>query len=346
MEMDTHTSPSTLQASESKGNQYEQRFRSGQRAMLAALLVGIAVTAFKFAAYRITGSSAILSDALESIINIVASGFALVSLVVSARPPDESHPYGHGKIEYFSAGFEGALILIAAGGIFIEGARQILRPHALPSLTWGLLILVAASVINLVLGLALVRRGKQTKSVVLEADGKHILTDVYTTAGVVIGLVLVELTGWHRLDGAVACLVGVQIVVSGFGLVRRGFGGLMDESDPVLLDEICSVLRSHRKDVWIDVHRLRTKRSGSRIQIDFHLILPRDLPLEDGHREVKNLEHILSEHFTEQVDVLIHLDPCTEPECPVCANEPCTLRVESTVTQKPWKKDSLIADVD
>jgi len=328
-----------------KASRLQGVIRSSKRAMLAALLVGAAITVLKFVAYWLTGSSAILSDALESIINIVASGFALLSLIVSARPPDETHPYGHGKIEFFSAGFEGALIILAAVGIFSEGVRQVRDPHTLPGLTSGLIILVGASVINLGLGLVLVKLGNRIKSVVLEADGKHVLTDVYTTGGVVAGLVLVELTGWTRLDGIVACLVGAQIVVSGTRLVRRGFGGLMEESDPALLEEICSVLREHRKDLWIDVHRLRTTRAGNHVQIDFHLILPRDLPLEDGHREVKSLERILSDHFTQHVDVLIHLDPCLD-ECPVCGNDPCSLRRENRVGKKPWKKNGLIADAE
>ena len=312
--------------------------------MLVALVVGVIITGSKFAAYWITESAAILSDALESIINIVTSSFALASLTVSARPPDESHPYGHGKIEYFSAGFEGALIILAAGGIFFHGVRQIVAPHPLPSLTWGLLILTVVSLANLALGVTLLRMGKRGKSIVLEADGRHLLTDVYTSAGVVAGLVLVHFSEWNRLDGIVACTVGAHIVLSGLPLVRGAFGGLMDESDPVLLEEICSVLRKHRQDLWIDIHRLRAKRAGSHIQLDFHLILPRDLPLEEAHKEVKNLERAFGEHFSEQVDVLIHLDPCADPDCSECANGTCNIRQQESVGTRPWRKERLISE--
>lgn len=317
---------------------------AGWRAMLVALVVGLVITVMKFCAYGITGSSAILSDALESIINVVASGFALGSLLLSAKPPDESHPYGHGKIEYFSAGFEGALIMLAAGGIFSVGFRQILSPKELPHLQSGLLILLGASAANLVLGLSLVRLGKRIRSLALVADGRHILTDVYTSVGVVVGLVLVYLTGWKSLDGIVACAVGIQIVRSGYSLVRAAFAGLMDESDPTLLDEICSVLQRNRQDVWIDVHRLRAKRSGQRVQLDFHLILPRDFPLDSGHAEVKKVEQIFSDHFGEQVDVLVHLDPCANPDCPICRHEPCVLRQEGSTGYKQWKREELVRE--
>ena len=180
--------------------------------MLAAVIFGVVIMGLKFYGYLITGSSAILSDALESIINVVASAFGLGSVILSARPADENHPYGHGRIEFFSAGFEGSLILIAAVGIFFEGLKQTIYPIDLPNLGEGLFFLVTAGLGNLVLGLALLRVGKRTGSIVLEADGKHLLTDVFTSVVVLIGLLLVFLTGWFRLDGLIACAAGINIV--------------------------------------------------------------------------------------------------------------------------------------
>jgi cation diffusion facilitator family transporter len=319
-------------------------FRLNRRAMVAALVVGTALMAMKFYAYSLTGSSAILSDALESIINVVASAFALWSVLLSAKPPDESHPYGHGKIEFFSAGFEGALIILAAVGIFQQGLRQILNPQELPQLQEGLYILVGVGLVNLALGLVLIRIGRRTKSLVLVADGKHILTDVYTSGGVFIGLILVYLTGRYRLDGVVASMVGVNIVITGVKLVREAYGGLMDTSDPALLDEISSLLARNRKDIWIDVHKLRAWKSGRSVHVDFHLILPRDIPLEEGHREVKELEKIFDSHFGGLADILIHLDPCTDPECPVCWFDPCEIRQEGSMRQRAWRRDSLTVD--
>ncbi|MBI5249807.1 MAG: cation transporter [Desulfomonile tiedjei] len=309
--------------------------------MLLAFAVGVILMGMKFCGYWITGSSAILSDALESIINVVASGFGLGSVILSAKPADESHPYGHGKIEFFSAGFEGALILFAAGGIFWEGVKQILQPQELPNLRNGLFFLLAAGAGNLALGLMLLRVGKKTKSIVLEADGKHLLSDVYTSAAVLVGLIVVYSTGWFRFDGIIACVAGVNIVFLGTRLVRKAFGGLMQAADPELLDEICDLLGKHKKDLWIDIHRLRAWRSGSRVHVDFHLILPRELPLESAHGEVKSLEKAFDSHFGGMSDLLVHLDPCLDPECPICVIEPCDLRNDRMVHQRIWNRQTL-----
>jgi cation diffusion facilitator family transporter len=323
----------------------QQEFRANFRVMSVAFLVGVGLMCLKFYGFWITGSSAILSDALESIINVVASAFGLGSIWISAKPADESHPYGHGKIEFFSAGFEGALIIIAAGGIFFQGLKQILSPHDIPNLERGLFFLLAAGLGNLVLGLTLLRVGRRTKSLVLEADGKHLLTDVFTSGSVLLGLGIVYFTGWFRLDGIIACIAGANIVFWGTGLVRQAFGGLMHASDPELLDEICDLLARHKKDLWIDVHRLRAWRSGRLVHVDFHLILPRDLPLEQGHREVKELEGVFDAHFGGMSDLLIHLDPCLDPECPVCGHTPCDLRQESMIHRKIWNRQALTSEI-
>jgi cation diffusion facilitator family transporter len=291
----------------------EKEAKTNFAVMAVALLVSVGLMGLKLYGYWITDSSAILSDALESIINVVASGFGLVSVRLSAKPADASHPYGHGKIEFFSAGFEGALIILAAAGIFFQGIKQILNPHQLAHLDVGLSFLVAAALGNLVMGFVELRIAKRTKSLVLEADGKHLLTDVYTSGVVLVGLALVYFTGWFRFDGIIACIAGINIVFMGTKLVRKGFGELMHTSDPELLDEICNLLSRHKKDIWIDIHRLRSWRSGKKIHVDFHLILPKDLPLEEGHREVKELENVFNEHFEGMSDILIHLDPCVEP---------------------------------
>jgi len=316
------------------------------RAMLAAFVVGIALMGLKFVGYWLTGSSAILSDALESIINVVASGFGLGSILVSAKPADETHPYGHGKIEFFSAGFEGALIIGAACGIFYEGMKQILWPQNLAHLDQGLFVLVIAGLGNLALGVILLKVGRRTKSLVLLADGRHLLTDVFTSAAVVIGVALVYFTGWFRVDGMVACLAGINIVFWGQQLVRRAFGGLMHAADPELLDEICDVLSHHRKEIWIDVHRLRAWRSGRRIHMDFHLVMPREIPLDDAHREVKELERVFADHFGATSEILIHLDPCEEPTCTVCDHDPCDLRREATNQKKIWTRNNLTSEID
>jgi len=318
-----------------------EQFHSRVKAISLALLVSIVLMAAKFYAYRLTDSSAILSDALESIINVVASSFALGSVILAAIPPDENHPYGHRKIEYFSAGFEGAFIILAALGIFKVGVAHIIHPPEISELGWGLLILVGVSIANLLLGIMLIRTGRRTRSLTLIADGKHVMTDVYVTVGVLLGLLMVHLTGWLWLDGTVACLVGINILISGGSLVREAFSGLMNASDPELLEEISELLARHRKDIWIDVHQLRAWSSGNLIHMDFHLILPSNFTLEIAHREGKDLENLIKAHFEGRAGVLIHLDPCTDPDCPICLREKCDLRGNDMEKEIPWSREML-----
>jgi len=310
-------------------------------AISASLAISAGLMAVKFVAFWLTNSAAILSDALESIINVVAAAFALWTIIFAARSPDPSHPYGHGKMEYFSAGFEGALIILAALGIFYAAWPRLFHPQAIPKLESGLALILATAVVNLILGVALVLVGRRTKCIVLVADGKHILTDVYTTIGVVVGLLAVMVTGWNWLDGAVAFLVAFNILWIGARLVHQSSAALLDKSDAQLLQEICEVIARHRRDLWIDVHQLRARRSGPHVFMDFHLILPRDLSLETSHAEVKKLEEILGAHFGGQADILINADPCTTPECPVCSHEPCEERQEAPRMQRLWTSETL-----
>ena len=319
----------------------DKNFRTRLIAITSSFVIGMALMGVKFYAYRLTHSSAILSDALESIINVIASAFAMACIIVSAKPPDKSHPYGHGKIEYFSAGFEGALIILAAIGIFKVGWMHIRLSQPLPNLQHGLFILLAASVINLILGLALVRIGRKTESLPLIADGKHILTDVYTSAGMLIGLLLVHLTQLYWLDGVIAALIGVNILITGFHLVRQSVAGLMNATDPLLLQEIATLFEKQRQIQQIDIHKLRAWRSGSQVHIDFHLIMPGDFTLEQAHGEADRLEAIINEHFKHQSTVLIHLDPCTEKNCPICALRHCKTRQARYHEQSTWSANTI-----
>ncbi len=313
-------------------------------AISASLAVGLGLMAIKFVAFSFTNSAAILSDALESIINVVAASFALASILIAAKSPDLTHPYGHGKVEYFSAGFEGALIVLAALGIFYAAWPRLLHPQPIPKLEKGMLLILGTALVNLILGLALIMVGRRTKSIVLIADGKHVLTDVVTTGGVVLGLAGVYLTDWNWLDGAVACLVAINILVTGSRLVWQAGAGLMDTSDPQLLEEICRVIAENRRPMWIDIHQLRARRSGTHIFMDFHLILPRDLSLEASHDEVKTLEQILHDYFEGQADILIHADPCGDLECPICGHDPCEHRREDARMQPLWRSDTLTCE--
>lgn len=304
--------------------------------MTLSVSVGAFLMMLKFYSFWLTHSTAILSDALESIINVAASGFALWSVLLASKPPDVDHPYGHGKIEFLSVGFEGALIVMAAGGIFWEALPRIVEPKPLPKLDFGLLIILTTGLVNFWLGKTLIRAGESTQSMAISADGRHILADVYTTAGVLIGLLLVRQTGWYFLDGAVACAVAANILFIGARLVFESSSRLMDASDPELLERITAVIAQNRRPEWVDIHCLRAWRSGRHIYIDFHLILPRDLSLEDSHREVMEVEQLLKAQLPEVADAMIHAEPCIGPECRICLQDPCEIRGQAFSEQPIW----------
>lgn len=315
-------------------------------AIAVSLSVGLVLMAVKFLAYFLTGSTAILSDALESIINTVAAGFALVSVIVASKPPDKEHPYGHGKMEFFSAGFEGSLIVLAAVAILYKGLGKIVSPSDIPRLDTGIILLVGAGAVNLALGATLVKVGRKTSSRAVVADGKHLLTDVYTSIGVIIGLALVKLTGWLWLDGATACVVALNILWMGVHIVRESFAGLMDKSDPELIEKISGILSRNRHPSWIDVHKLRAWQSGDLVHIDFHLLLPRDLSFEEAHNEIESAQNLLAEKFGGRADVIAHGDPCDPGNCKSCERDPCGDRSEPQSFSSIWDGDKTTESPD
>jgi len=322
-------------------NQIEENQKLKRTLIKVSISVSTFLVILKFIGYWYTGSTAILSDALETVLHVVSGAFALYSLFLSAKPPDYEHPYGHGNIEYFSAGAEGTLIIVAAIGIFIEGISMILNPHTLPHIDLGILLIVISGIANFLLGYSLLYVGNKTHSVAVKADGKHIMTDVYTSVSVIIGLILVYLTGFFWIDGVIACLIACFITFSGYKLLWQSASGLMQRRDPQLLEEVCSILKEHRKDHWIGIHQLRSKRSGSDVHVDFHLILPRETSLETSHSEVKEIEKLLKEHILEVNDVLIHVDPCLDLECSVCVTLDCDFRTVENKMDLGWDTNIL-----
>ncbi len=335
----SNTNNAISQNTDNPSEAAQQRLR--MRMIQISFMVSVALMGLKFLTYEMTHSSAVLSDALESIINVAASAFAMLSIWMAAKPPDPEHPYGHGKIEYFSAGFEGALIVCAAVGIFYSGIRHLVSPQTLPHLEEGLVILSGATAVNLLLGIGLLRVGRRTASITLIADGKHILTDVYSSGGVLVGLGLVYVTQWLWLDGLVACLVGINILVTGGRLVRQSFARLMDASDPQLLERIAETLERHRHNAWIDIHQLRAWRAGNLVHIDLHLVLPRDLAVDSAHHEAKAVETLLINLFKGKAGVLVHMDPCDPRQCPICRQNQCQWRAQKPGLKTQWKQTHL-----
>jgi len=266
----------------------------------------------KTISYWITGSVGLLSDAIESVVNLVAGVFALGMLIIAARPPDEDHPYGHGKAEYFAGGVEGTLIVIAAVSIGWTAVRRLLHPHGLQELGLGLVICALASLINLAVALILLRAGKKHTSITLEADGRHLLTDVWTSVGVIGGVGGVALTGWQILDPAVAFAVGGNIVWTGYKLVQRSVSGLMDAALPK--NELALVLKVFEsyKSQGVEFHALRTRVAGARRFISVHVLVPGQWTVQRGHQFLEELETKIGKLFSD-VNVATHLESLEDP---------------------------------
>ena len=315
-----------------------------KRAAVLSFLVGLGMLVVKSTAYFLTNSSAIFSDALESVIHVAATGMALYSVILSSRPPDASHPYGHGKVEFFSAGIEGGLITLAAVAIIYEAVRGLLVGKAIQALDTGMLLILGASAVNLALGTFLVRRGKTTGSLTLVADGKHVLTDSFTSFGVIAGLALVKLTGYQALDSLVAIIVALNIILAGYQLVRTSIGGLMDESDRDVLDTLVRLLRSKREPGWISIHHLRAMRSGDFHHVDFHLTIPFYWSIDQGHRFQSRVCELVKTELDGRASVLIHLDPCTPEYCRSCRVEACPEREHPFESDLEWSHAALTGE--
>jgi cation diffusion facilitator family transporter len=280
----------------------------------AWLSIGAAVItiALKTAAYLLTGSVGLLSDALESIVNLVGAMMALAMLTIAARPADEDHAYGHSKAEYFSSGVEGALILIAAISIVITAIPRLIDPKPLEQVGLGLGVSVAASLVNLVIARILLQAGKRYNSITLEADAQHLMTDVWTSVGVLAGVGLVSLTGWERLDPIVAFIVAANIIWSGVRIVRMSALGLMDTALPIKEQAILKSILEKYTQKGVEYHALRSRQSGSRQFVSFHVLVPGKWTVQRGHRLLENIEADIR-HAIPNVTVFTHLESLNDP---------------------------------
>ena len=279
-----------------------------QKLAIGSIFVGAVVLALKYAAYSMTGSIALYSDALESIINVVTAVAAFMAVRMSAAPPDANHPYGHHKVEYFSAVLEGVLIIVAALMILREASIGFLAPKVLDAPGLGLAVNGAAAVLNAVWSWILIREGRRLRSPALAADGRHLLTDVVTSFGVLAGLLLVPVTGLHQLDPALAALVALNILWSGWGLMKESIGGLMDEAVPEkVLVQIREIIAGNA-DGALEAHDLRTRHAGRLTFIDFHLVVPGHMTVTDAHEICDRLERALKAKV-EDAMITIHVEP-------------------------------------
>jgi cation diffusion facilitator family transporter len=282
------------------------------RLLWLSIAAAVLTISLKTIAYGLTGSVGLLSDAAESVVNLVAAVVALLALRWASKPADEEHAYGHQKAEYFSAGVEGALIVVAAGAIAVTAIGRLMDPQPIEDVGIGLAVSVLASSINLAVGLVLLRAGRRERSIILEADGKHLMTDVWTSVGVIIGVAAVAITGWEPLDALIALAVAVNIVIAGSGLVRRSAGGLMDRAlGDLERVQINTVLSGFEHD-GVQFHALRTRQAGSRAFISVHVLVPGAWTVQRGHDVVEDVEAALRQRLP-YATVFTHLEPAEDP---------------------------------
>jgi cation diffusion facilitator family transporter len=316
--------------------------RARLRAAAVSLVVGSVLLVAKFLAYQLTGSAAVFSDAMESIVNVVAAVFALGGLIVASRPADRSHPYGHGKIEFFSAAFEGGLIAFAAVMIAYEAAVSWLQGIQLRELDTGVAITAGAGVANLLLGLYLVRTGRRHQSLALVADGHHVISDFWTSAGVVVGLLLVRWTDLVWLDPLIAVLIAFNLGIVGFGLVRYAAGGLLDEEDPQLLQQLVQAMNANLQPGIIRVHNTRAIRSGRFTHVDAHLVVPEFWSVRRAHDESDAFERAVMSSGSLRGEIVFHTDPCRRLYCAQCELPDCPIRVEPFRERQPLTVEEII----
>lgn len=290
----------------------------------------------KFYAYYATGSTAVLTDALESIINVVAAAFAYYSVHLASLPRDLNHPYGHGKIEFFASGLEGVLILLASAYIFLHASQHLIASPPLDRLDLGMYISLGSAVLNGFMGIYLVRIGKSTHSPALLADGKHLKLDAYNGLLIVFALGLTYLTAWIWVDAIASILFAALMCWQGVRLIRESVAALMDETNPAVFNRVIDLIMKHRKPIWIDLHNLRIQQYGGDLHIDCHLTLPRYWDLNRVHDEIHDFEVTMGQVLPTEIEIFVHVDPCLDACCSHCEIADCAIRSHAFSKKIEW----------
>jgi cation diffusion facilitator family transporter len=312
--------------------------------MKLVLLCSCLIMVLKFAGWWLTRSNAILTDAIESVVNIVAGAFALYSLYYAARPADKDHPYGHGKMEFVSSGFEGGMICIAGIAMCINGISAFFEAPELKNVDTGVAITVVSGLANYFLARLLKKKGELLDSATLAADGKHLLTDSISSAGLVIGLLVIYYTGLVWLDYVLTIILGIAICYTGFSLVRESLFNLLDKADYSKIGHIIKLLNEHRKDSWIDIHNVRLLKYGSVVHVDAHMTFPWYFTLEETHHEVDQVGKLATSGLKHQIEFFIHSDPCRPQSCTICSMKHCRVRQHPQVKKVTWQLVNALPD--
>lgn len=299
----------------------------------------------KITAWFLTHSLAILTDALESIVNMMAGFIGLYSLYVAAKPRDTDHPYGHGKAEFVSAAAEGTLIMTAGALIIYETILNFIEQKPIQKLDNGLILIAVTAVVNYVAGAWCIRTGKRNQSPALQAAGSHLQVDTYSTLGIMAGLLVILFTQLYWLDKLIALGMGLFIIYNGYKILRRSLAGIMDEADMELLERMVQLLNQYRRPNWVDIHNLRVIKYGSLLHVDCHLTVPWYLNVHEAHAEVDALRKLISDEFGDAFEMFVHTDGCLPFGCPICIKEDCLRRQHPFRHRIEWTLNNLISNV-
>lgn len=294
----------------------------------------IAVVLFlvKITAWYYTRSVSILTDALESTVNIISGFISLYGLYIAAMPRDANHPYGHGKAEFLSSAVEGSLVLIAGCIIIFEAVYHLIYPNQLKKIDFGILLIAFTALVNYITGYYCIKTGHKNHSPALIASGKHLHSDTWSTVGIISGLLIIQVTKLLWLDSLVAAGFAIFIIYTGYHIIRSSVAGIMDEADKALLQKMVALLNQNRRANWIDLHNLRIIKYGNILHMDCHLTLPWYLNVKEAHDEIEILSSLVRKEFGESVELFVHPDACTDTSCPICIKTDCDVR------QRPFKK--------
>ena len=307
-------------------------------------VLSVVLLLIKVIAYYLTHSVAILTDALEGIVNVAAGFIGLYSLYIAAKPRDEDHPYGHGKVEFISAGLEGGMIFLAGGAILYKATLALFNPEPLHQLDIGILLVAFAGTVNFLVGRICVRNGEKNNSLALIASGKHLQSDAYSTLAILAGLALLYFTNWQWVDSAVAIGFSFFILYTGFTIVKSSVAGIMDEADTTLLKKLVVVLQNNRKENWIDLHNVRIIKYGSTLHLDCHLTVPWYLNVHEAHNEIDALAKLVRDEFGDSLELFVHSDGCLDFSCKVCDKQVCAVRKHPFERKVEWTMNNLVSN--
>ena len=298
--------------------------------------ISVLLLVVKFIAYYATHSVSILTDALESIVNVAAGFIGLYSLFIAAKPRDADHPYGHGKAEFLSAAIEGTLIGSAGAIILYKAIQHLIFPVELNEIDFGIWLVAGTAVVNFILGYYCLRIGKRNNSPALMASGKHLQSDTWSTIGIIIGLLLLFITGMKWIDSVVAILFAIIIIYTGYKILRRSIAGIMDEADVKLLTKMVQLLNANRDENWVDLHNLRVIKYGAKLHVDCHLTVPWYLNVHEAHKEIDKLAALIRKDFGESLELFVHSDGCLPFQCNICNRRDCKERKDNFEQKVEW----------